>query len=311
MEGVNELRPGHALEIDLNAWAWAERRVLRIDCGDPAAPPDDAELPALFADAVASRLVSDRKVGLMLSGGVDSTLILSALAAMDRLGDVVCLTGEAGKSEDGAYARACAEAVGARAVELPLDYGAAGLDLFLDVCRHQEKPFPLIGNVLGLHALYRAAAREGVAVALDGAGADEIFGGYWYRYAGYALAAGARDNGWRASLLAGGMVPLRFLSADSPRAPALDRLESQDEAWLSAEGWDVLKAAWEGDPLAAFQGSLHEALKLDATSAACRSGSGRTTAPPWPRASRTGAPFSTSGWRAGWRRAGARSSTGR
>ena len=37
------------------------------------------DLPGIIRDAVSTRLVSDRHVGLLLSGGVDSTAVLSAL----------------------------------------------------------------------------------------------------------------------------------------------------------------------------------------------------------------------------------------
>lgn len=272
VEGVREVRPGHALEIDLADWRWGERQVVDLDCGDPAAPPDDDGLPGLLADAVRLRLLGERRIGLMLSGGVDSTLILAVLAARGWLDGVTCMTGEAGKSEDAAYARACAAAVGARAVALPLDYGEAGLDLFLDVCRAQEKPFPLIGNALGLHALYRAVAEAGVTVALDGAGADEIFGGYWPRQSGFALRAAlaAGDGEWVARARAGGRLPERFarLGREAPPeafAPAAEGLGEACVARLRPEARARLAAAAAADPLVAHAGTLHEALRRDAT----------------------------------------------
>jgi asparagine synthase (glutamine-hydrolysing) len=265
LAGIRELKPGHALEVDLAGWSHRERRIGAIDTGDADTPPDDAELPELLADAVALRLNSDRKVGLMLSGGVDSTLILSVLAARGWLGRVVCITGDGGKSEDAAYARACAADVGARLVDLPMDYGSAGLEVFLDVCRHQEKPFPLIGNVLGLHALYGAIQREGVTVALDGAGADEIFGGYWYRYAGYAMqdAACAGDQVWMSGIRAGGMLPAAFAEDANP-APPEERLDDADAALLGPAVSRRIAAAAPPDPLTGFEGSLAAAMTRDA-----------------------------------------------
>jgi asparagine synthase (glutamine-hydrolysing) len=267
LAGVRELRPGHALEIDLAAWRINERRVLEVDAGDVRHPPDDDQLPALLADAVRSRLIGERSLGLMLSGGIDSTLILSVLAAEGCLDQVICITGEAGKSEDGRYARACVEAVGARAIELQMDYGEASLDHFLDVCAHQEKPFPLIGNVLGLHALYDAMQREGITVALDGAGADEIFGGYWYRQAGFAIrdAALAGDKAWISHVENGGMVPSRFIGTERRIAPSFEALTAHDLAIISPDGHAILGAALPSDRLTRFDGSLHEALRLDAT----------------------------------------------
>ena len=267
---VREVRPGHALTIDLVKWRFRENLAVPLDFGDPAAAPDEAELPHLLADAVSQRLTSDRKVGLMLSGGVDSTLILSILAARGDLEGVTCAIGDAGKSDDAAYALECIAATGARALRIPMDYGDAALDAFLDVARRQEKPFPLIGNVLGLPALYAALAAEGVVVALDGAGADEIFGGYWPRQSGLALreallsgdAAAVRD------LRAGGMLPARFmqLDASSPAhafGPAREELTEEDISLLSRDGRMRLASAPECDPLTGFDGRLHAALIRD------------------------------------------------
>lgn len=271
IEGVREVRPGAALRLDLDGWRFAECEVAPLDVGDPAAPPGEAALPELLAEAVRARLVSDRKVGLMLSGGVDSTLILSILAAEGLLEGVTCVTGEAGKSDDGAFARACVAATGARAIEVPLDYGEGAFETFLDAARRQEKPFPLIGNVLGLHRLYAALAAEGVVVALDGAGADEIFGGYWARQSGFALreAFRAGDEAAVAALRAGGMLPARLaaLDAGAPAAafaPAREGLDAVDVTLLTREGAARLAAAPEADPLIGFSGSLRAALVRDA-----------------------------------------------
>ncbi|HVL74033.1 MAG TPA: asparagine synthase (glutamine-hydrolyzing) [Beijerinckiaceae bacterium] len=268
LDGVREVRPGHALTLDLDGWTMREEPVAGLW---PEGPADD--LPGRLAAAVQDRLVSDRPLGLLLSGGVDSTLILAVLAATGGLDRVTCFTGEAGKSDDAAYARACVAATGARAVEIPLDYGPASLDHFLAVCRIQDKPFPLIGNVLGMPALYRAIAEHGVRVVLDGTGADEIFGGYWTRQAGFALrdAARAGDAAWLARLRDGGRVP-DDLAALSDRdlcekplpTPSHPATGARERDWLSPDGADLLAQAPPGDPLVGFAGSLAAALRRDA-----------------------------------------------
>jgi asparagine synthetase B (glutamine-hydrolysing) len=44
----------------------------------PAADADETLLPDLLADCIEMRMVSDRPVGLLLSGGTAGSLILSA-----------------------------------------------------------------------------------------------------------------------------------------------------------------------------------------------------------------------------------------
>ncbi len=269
LQDVREVRPGHALVIDLDTWTFNE---VPLDGLWPASPPS-RDLADCLAQAVADRLVSDRPVGLLLSGGVDSMLILSLLAAQGALDRVTCFIGDAGKSNDTIYARSCIAATGARAVEIPLDYGPASTDDFLAVCRSQEKPFPLIGNVLGMPALYRAMADHGVRVALDGTGADELFGGYWSRYAGFAMrdAARAGDTAWLTAVRAGGMLPPELSSASDEAllqgplpCPANSHSLEADCRWLSSAGVALIAEALPGDPLVGFAGSLPEALLRDA-----------------------------------------------
>ncbi len=284
LESVNEVLPGHGLELDIERWSLSGHRVCQLATG-PEPGYDDpegckggvagqTELADILADAIRLRLLSDRKVALLLSGGIDSSLILSVLHARGWLDQVVCVTGDAGKSDDAAYARQCLDQIGVRGINLPLDYGDASVEGFLDVCARQAKPFPLIGNVLGMAALYREMAGEGVRVAIDGTGADEIFGGYWYRQAGFALRDAVRngDHEWTGDIVAGGMLPTELQGLEHARltsqrlpTPARDQLAAWELALLRPERREAIVSALSTDPLAGFGGSFHEALVLDAT----------------------------------------------
>lgn len=271
IEAVREVRPGHCVEIDLDRWRLSERPICPFDdhIGSFESPP----LDELVADAVEARLVADRKVGLLLSGGVDSSLIFSVLAKRGLIDQVVCITGDAGKSDDALYARRCLDAVGRSALEIKLNYGGESVDQFLDVCGSQAKPFPLIGNVLGMAALYQAIGAEDIRVVLDGSGGDEIFGGYWQRYAGFAMrdAARADDRAWLDEVRASGFLPAslaqlsdRAIATDAPPTPSIDGLDARDQSLLSKEGQEGLLTAENCDPLVNFDGTLAQALALDA-----------------------------------------------
>jgi asparagine synthase (glutamine-hydrolysing) len=268
LQNVREVRAGHALTIDLDAWTLDEASI------DGLWSPQlsDGRLADRLAEAVADRLISDRPIGLLLSGGVDSMLILSVLAAQGRLERVTCFIGDGGKSNDAAYARASIAATGAHAIELPLEYGPPSTADFLAVCRSQAKPFPLIGNVLGAPTLYRAMAEHGIRVALDGTGADELFGGYWNRYAGFAMrdAARAGDAAWLAGIRAGGMLPPELAKiSDSALlheplpCPAVQSLPEADRNLLTPAGLALIAQASSGDPLVDLPGSLTDALVRD------------------------------------------------
>ena len=278
IEGIREVPPGGVLHMDLQQWHMECSRYYRLadDARTPAT--DQHTLAAQLQEAVLSRLVSDRKVGLLLSGGVDSSLILSILAANGLAQSVTCFTGDAGKSADADYAQRCIRQLGITAINMPLDYGSSGMAAFLDVCRHQEKPFPFIGNVLAMPQLYAQIAEHDVPVVLDGTGGDELFAGYWDRYYRFALreALAEGDEDWLvASLAAHGDSPQALAMAQEAlrearlpvgaRGPSAGLVRATEDP-EDLEGFvhpDVLGAR-RVDPLRHFQGSLADALVLDA-----------------------------------------------
>jgi asparagine synthase (glutamine-hydrolysing) len=285
VRGIRQVPPGGALRFDLRSWSAGESRWFSLDTHVAGPLPEPETLPALIADAVRLRLVSDRKVGLLLSGGVDSSIVLSAMAAMGLQDRVTCFIGETGRSDDARYARACVDQLGIEAKTIELDYGDDAFARFLKMCRHHEKPFPLIGNSMAMSAMYEAVAAQGMAVVLDGTGGDEQFGGYWSRQLPFALreARAHGDTAWLASMRQanGGMLrgmalaalrkritaPLlalpfvrhksnavqRFLRADVAAAPHGDPLERDGsmsfEAALLADtaGGRLGEWLWHGD----------------------------------------------------------------
>lgn len=278
LHGIRQVRAGSAMTMDLRDWRCTEQAYFDLEAHVAQGDRDPARLPQLLRDAVCSRLVSDRKVGLLLSGGVDSSLILSVLADQGLTEQVTCFTGDAGKSDDAHYASACIEQLGLQAVKLPLDYGPAGMDSFLQVCRHQEKPFPFIGNALAMPQLYAHIASHDVPVVLDGTGGDEVFAGYWERYFRFAAheALLAGDDTW--------IAQVRHDNADDPRlrhtidqaladmapgharpvrASGLTR-NADDPADLDTFVHADVRTAPARDVLAQFRGTLSQALVRDA-----------------------------------------------
>lgn len=278
LQHIRQVVAGSALVFDLAHWSRSVQTWFDLPSHVAHGDREPAQLGALVQDAVSARLVADRPVGLLLSGGVDSSLILSVLAHQGLTEQVTCFTGDAGKSDDARYAKACIAQLGIRAVNLPLDYGSAGMDSFLQVCRHQEKPFPFIGNALAMPQLYAHIAAHNVPVVLDGTGGDEIFAGYWDRYFRFAAAqAMARDDTiWRDQVLQANADDPRTLAiveqafdwctragSTNTTAPALRR-ESDDPPDMDQFVHPGVLAAKGCDPLRDFRGDLTQALVLDA-----------------------------------------------
>jgi asparagine synthase (glutamine-hydrolysing) len=188
---VRKLPPGHLLVWDEGGGAVSLQRFAR-----PAPAPateergdDEAELVeelrARIRDSVRAHLVSDVPVGVLLSGGIDSSL-LAALAAEE--GGEPLRTFSIGFEERSfdelADARIVAERYGTRHRELVLRPDAARL---LPVLAEAfDEPFA-DSSALPTYLVSQLAA-EDVKVALSGEGGDELFGGY-YTYAADLLAA--------------------------------------------------------------------------------------------------------------------------
>lgn len=274
LEGIREVPAGAAIRFDFGRWCLATERWFDLDDYVARTPARADELPELLREVVLSRLVADRKVGLLLSGGVDSSLILSILHDSGRGEQVHCFTGDAGKSDDAHYARRCIDQLGMRAIEVPLDYGPAGLDGFLATCRHQEKPFPFIGNVLAMPQLYARIAEHDVPVVLDGTGGDEVFAGYWDRYYRFALreAQSTGDVAWLEESLrenAGNAKAMRqaLLARGIDAVPPGGGLRGseKDPPGLSRHVDPAVFDAAANDSLDSFEGTLSQALLHDAT----------------------------------------------
>ena len=185
---VKKLLPGHVL-----AWEGGEARVSRF--ARPAPVPasevrrDDEdelaeELRARLRDSVRAHLIADVPVGVLLSGGVDSSM-LAALASQESTEPVhtFSIGFEERSFDELDDARAVAQLYGTRHKELILRPNAA---LLLPVLADAfDEPFA-DSSALPTYLVSQLAASH-VKVALSGEGGDELFGGY-YTYAADLLA---------------------------------------------------------------------------------------------------------------------------
>ena len=133
------------------------------------------ELERRLEEAVRIRLISDVPLGALLSGGVDSSIIV---ALMSRVSSSPVKTFSIGfraeQFNEAEYARLAAERFGTQHHELILDPNFEGALVYLSGML--EEPF---GDSSMLPTYYVSRmAREHVTVALSGDGGDELFAGY-------------------------------------------------------------------------------------------------------------------------------------
>jgi asparagine synthase (glutamine-hydrolysing) len=203
-QGVRKLPPGSRLVV---TDAPAEPvPYWRVPDAPPAPAPADAarQVRAELAAAVRARMYADVPLGALLSGGLDSAIVVALMCeAAGRTGGVRTFT--AG-FEDEAYderdsARRAAETLRTEHTEILVRPAPAqALD---DLVRIYGEPFA-DSSALPTWLICRAARRH-VTVALSGDGGDEAFGGY-DRYRALHLADTMRPATYLATRLAAGIV---------------------------------------------------------------------------------------------------------
>lgn len=140
-----------------------------------------AELRKNLDDSVRLRLQADVAVGTCLSGGLDSSAIVTTMAAVggERFGKQHTFTAAydiPGRHDE----REHVEKVLAVLNAVPtLSFPSIdGLQLEMDdLAWHQDEPFGS-SSIYAQWCVMRSASEQGVRVILDGQGADELFGGY-------------------------------------------------------------------------------------------------------------------------------------
>jgi asparagine synthase (glutamine-hydrolysing) len=178
--GIRQLLPGTC--VRLRAGRGAEPHQW-IAPPAPAGPVPGGDLDALasglegvLSDAVRDHLVADVPVGVLLSGGVDSSTIAALAARHAGRLQTFSVVHRDPAYDERAAARAVAAAIGSQHHEIELSEAPLGedeLDLLVD---HHGDPFA-DSSSLAVHRLSREMRRH-VTVALSGDGGDEVFAGY-------------------------------------------------------------------------------------------------------------------------------------
>jgi asparagine synthase (glutamine-hydrolysing) len=193
-QGIHKLRPANILHISTRMVApvrywWPQPADL------PAGKPELLHIVRdRLADSVAEHLVSDVPLGALLSGGIDSAVVVALMCqAVGRTGGIRTFTA---RFDDPAYdegddASRLARHLGTDHTELHVQPDPAGMLDF--VVSAYDEPFA-DSSALPTHLVCKAA-RQHVKVALTGDGGDEVFGGY---------------DRYRALLLARTLGPARY-----------------------------------------------------------------------------------------------------
>jgi asparagine synthase (glutamine-hydrolysing) len=175
-----KLPPAHALRFSLQSGEVKVWRYWRLP--ELAAPANCAnelslvdEVEALLEDSVARQMVADVPVGILLSGGLDSSLV-TAMAVRHSSNVRTFSIGFPGygKLDETPHARLIARHFGTDHIELMAEPTTA--DLLPILARQFDEP--IVDSSMFPTYLVSHLVRQYCAVALGGDGGDELFGGY-------------------------------------------------------------------------------------------------------------------------------------
>jgi asparagine synthase (glutamine-hydrolysing) len=237
-DDIQQLLPSEALELDVRSrtprtWRYWDVNP-RADYAQLSGPDAFALFGDLLTDAVRIRMRSDVPVGSCLSGGLDSSAIVSLIRKrIQPDGEYHTFTGRfpGTSADEWRYAEpVIAETrVTPHVVEPTSEGFAAELSSFI---WHNELPVGS-SSQYAQYCVFRLAKQHGVTVLLDGQGADELLGGYEQYFALYVEALREARGGIDVAREVK-LIRERYPLALTPPARALrDRLPFAVRRWIS------------------------------------------------------------------------------
>ena len=190
IESISKLLPGHAMIVHegkvKSSWKWYNQPVFQKKIKKKMNKEKAIEgVRDYLRNAVDRQMLADVPVGAFLSGGLDSSAIVSFAREKDK--DIRCFTIEAqgekekGTTDDLQYARRVAKHlnVSLDVVQISSTKMASDIELMVKTL---DEP---IADPAALNVLYisQLAREQGIKVLLSGAGGDDLFTGYRRHYA--------------------------------------------------------------------------------------------------------------------------------
>jgi asparagine synthase (glutamine-hydrolysing) len=193
LRSFQKLRPAHALRFDMdsgtiNIWPYWKLPESRFD--EEPFEGLISQLESLLFDSVRRQMIADVPVGVLLSGGIDSSLVAAAAVAGSSASVktfTVAFPGQ-GHYDESRHARLVAQHLGTAHTEIEAEENS--VDLLPDLAKQYDEPLA-DSSIIPTFILSRLVRRS-VTVALGGDGGDELFGGY-HHYQCASLRGAVRD----------------------------------------------------------------------------------------------------------------------
>ena len=227
--GIKKLPPGSVLSLPWPAIGsqpepveyWSARAAVATGLAEPFSDSEAAavdQLDGLLRSAVSWQMLADVPVGAFLSGGIDSSLVVSLMQALgDRPARTFTIAFDVAGYDEAGHARAVARHLGTDHTQMQVTSREA-LEVIPRMPSVYDEPFADASQIPTY--LVASLARRAVTVSLSGDAGDELFGGY---QSYFATAKAWRALGWLPR-------PVRQIMGRTLRAvPA--------RVWDTAFGW--------------------------------------------------------------------------
>lgn len=181
IKNVRKLPPAHAMTVDFELhktriWKYWD---LPPPCKNDTSSIESLveELEVLLRDAVKQQLIADVPVGILLSGGIDSSLVtaLAAQTSSKPLRTFTVTFPGYGPYNEAPYARIVADHFEIQHTELVAE--PTSVELLPKLARQYDEP--ICDSSMVPTYLISELLRQHCKVALGGDGGDELFGGYF------------------------------------------------------------------------------------------------------------------------------------
>lgn len=252
---IHKLPPGHTLTISVDRPDPVVRRYWDIPYRDDRSIKSQAqyeqEFEELFLDAVRLRLIADVPVGILLSGGLDSSCVAAAVAETHnvQLSSFSVAFKDSPHINELPYARQVAKHINTDHNEIVIGQQEF-CDFLPKFVHYTDEPLADLASV----PLYYVSSLAGqkVKVVLSGEGSDEVLGGYNFEVVKRSFDKLARfqkiplwlrkNVGGRLASLFGNRISQRMQKANTPISQYLERYPSNMTNYLSSA---EKKALWQ------------------------------------------------------------------
>jgi asparagine synthase (glutamine-hydrolysing) len=170
---IKKVSPGETLELSL------DKEIVSHKLSNAYEKQKPADLESLFTQAITSVMEPNQNLGMFLSGGVDSSTVLSELVSQGANVEAFTLRYE--KTGDFSYSEVPFSKYVCEFLNVPLNEVILSEKDFIELLPEalsNQDGLSMDPTIVAYYALGKAAEKRGLKVVITGTGSDEIFGSY-------------------------------------------------------------------------------------------------------------------------------------